>query len=75
MKIKGEVLECKSGVGKKSGKPFHIALVRINGTVGKIFSDVALVPGAPEDLEVEISSNQEMFLGLRIKSAPVIEQE
>lgn len=69
MPTKLVVLECKSGVSKK-GNAYHIALVRIAGSVGKVFSDVALPVSDKEiTVDLQLSSNQEMFLSPRIKSA------
>jgi hypothetical protein len=69
MRITVEVLECKSGVSKK-GNAYNIALVRgADGNVGKVFSDVALKPSAdPIEVNLDLSSNQEMFLTPRIRS-------
>jgi len=70
MKIELDVLECQSGVAKKSGRAYNIALVRIparDGRVGKIFSDVALSPDTDVEVELEVAPNQEMFLSPRIK--------
>lgn len=67
MPTKVVVLECKSGVSKK-GNQYNIALVRVAGTVGKVFSDVAL-PVSEKEIAVDMTlgSNQEMFLTPRIK--------
>lgn len=59
-----EVFECNSGISKK-GNPYNIALVRIDGKVGKLFSDVAL-PSGKVKVEVEMSANREMFLTPKI---------
>jgi len=71
MKIGIDVLECQSGVAKKSGRAYNIALVRLpsgNGRVGKVFSDVELEPDTDVEVELELAPNQEMFLSPRIKS-------
>lgn len=67
MPTKVVVLECKSGISKK-GNPYHIALVRVAGAVGKVFSDLAL-PVTDKEISVDLvlASNQEMFLSPRIK--------
>jgi len=67
--MKIQVLECKSGVAKKSGNAYHIALVRVDGRVGKVFSDVPLSSSDDEvEVEMNLVPNQEMFLAPRIKS-------
>jgi len=67
MPTKIVVLECKSGVSKK-GNAYHIALVRVSGSVGKVFSDVALPVSDKEiSVDLQLASNQEMFLTPRIK--------
>lgn len=63
-----EVLECNSGVSKK-GRPYNVALVRLEGRVGKVFSDVPLTPSStPLRVEVSIAPNAELFLSPAIKS-------
>jgi len=67
MPTKIVVLECKSGVSKK-GNAYDIALVRVSGSVGKVFSDVALPVSDKEiSVDLQLASNQEMFLTPRIK--------
>jgi len=65
--IEAEVLECKSGVSK-TGRAYNIALIRANGVVGKLFSDVPLtVSSGPQTLQIELSSNNELFLSPKVK--------
>lgn len=67
MKVKVEVLECNSGVSKK-GNAYNIALVRVDGRVGKVFSDVALKPSdKPLEVELELAPNSEMFLSPKVR--------
>lgn len=66
--IEIEVLECTSGVGRQSGRPYNIILARIGGEVGKIFSDVPLTKGTNPVVELSISPNKELFLTPRIKA-------
>jgi len=64
------VLECQSGVAKKSGNAYNIALIRDvqSKRVGKVFSDIPLVASDKEvDVEIELAPNSEMFLTPRIK--------
>jgi len=61
-----EVLECTSGVGKKSGRPYNIVLARYNGRVGKFFSDVALTPGEKAHVEFSIKPGLDLSFGVGI---------
>jgi len=67
MIVKGDVLECNSGVSK-AGRAYNIALVRVDGRVGKVFSDVPLKTGESVEFELSLAPNQEMFLSPRVKS-------
>lgn len=70
MKIAIDVLECQSGVAKKSGNAYNVALIRIparDGRVGKVFSDIPLKPDTDVEVELEVAPNQEMFLSPRIR--------
>lgn len=67
MQIRLDVLECNSGVSK-AGRPYNVALVRIDGRVGKVFSDLPLKQGTEPLVEMQIAPNNEMFLTPRIKS-------
>lgn len=67
MIVKGDVLECNSGVSK-AGRTYNIALVRVDGRVGKVFSDVPLKVEEGVDLEINLAPNQEMFLSPRVKA-------
>lgn len=60
-----EVLECNSGVSKK-GNAYNVLLARVEGRVGKLFSDVGLPLGAHR-VEIQIAPNAEMFLTPRVK--------
>jgi len=64
------VLECQSGVAKKSGNPYNIALIKTDkGRVGKVFSDVALQASDKViEVELELAPNREMFLTPSIRS-------
>jgi len=55
-----EVFECTTGVGKTSGKPYNIVLARVQGKVGKFFSDVAMPVGMVK-VNVEMGTNREMY--------------
>jgi hypothetical protein len=67
MKLVVDVLECNSGVSK-AGRAYNVALVRYDGRVGKVFSDVPLKVGDGQDVDLSLAPNQEMFLAPRIKS-------
>jgi len=72
--MKLEILECHSGVGKNSGKPYHIVLARVedSGRVGKMFSDVALeVTGKVEDFDVELAPDKTLNFSPSIKGLAV----
>jgi hypothetical protein len=64
--MKIEVFECTSGIGAKSGKPFNIILARVEGKVGKFFSEVPYAVG-PAEVEVEMSTTRDMFFSPRFK--------
>jgi len=66
--MKIEIFECTSGVGKTSGKPFNIVVARVNGKVGKFFSQTAF-PVGEADVDMDISTNRDMFFGLSFKPA------
>jgi len=67
-----EVLECNSGVSKK-GRAYNVALVRLEGRVGKIFSDVPLVPSSEKvKVDVVIQPNAELFLSPAIKRVETV---
>lgn len=66
---KVQVLECQSGVAKKTGNAYNIALVRTDGRVGKVFSDVPLQVSDREiEVQLVLAPNTEMFLTPRIKA-------
>jgi len=69
MQLECEVLECQSGVAKKTGNAYNIALIRYpvgDGRVGKVFSDVPLAPGK-QKLELVLKpSSSDMFLSLSV---------
>jgi len=66
MIVKADVLECASGVSK-AGRAYNIALVRVDGRVGKVFSDVPLKVEDNIELDLSLAPNQEMFLSPRVK--------
>lgn len=65
-KTKIEVLECKSGTSKK-GNPYNIALIRAEGRVGRVFSDVPLKEGECV-VEIQLAPNQQLYLSPTITS-------
>lgn len=67
MIVRGDVLECNSGVSK-AGRAYNIALVRIDGRVGKVFSDVPLKVEENVEFDLSLAPNQEMFLSPRVKT-------
>lgn len=60
------VLECTSGVGKTSGKPYNIVVATVNGKVGKFFSQVPYALGE-NDVDVDMGVNREMFFTTAFK--------
>jgi len=63
--VKIEVLECMTGVSKKSGRAYNIVLARLEtGKVGKFFSDVALPVGFKGNVDLKLSPNAEMSFGV-----------
>lgn len=61
-----EIFECTSGVGKTSGKPYNIVLARVDGKVGKFFSETPF-PVGKAHVEIEMSTSRDMFFSPRFK--------
>jgi len=62
-----EVLECTSGVGKNSGRPYNIVLARAFGRVGKFFSDIPFQPGQKAEVEFSVAPGRDLSFGIGIK--------
>lgn len=64
-----EVLECTSGIGKTSGKPYNIVLARYNGKVGRYFSDTAMeITGKPVEVELVIGTDKNLNFTVGFKA-------
>lgn len=65
MRVQADVIESITRKSK-AGKDYTIAIVRIEGRVGKIFSDFPLEVADDQTVDLQLSPNTEMFITPRI---------